>query len=99
MRNFRDLEVWKEALLLVKDIYTITAKLPEIEKFGLISQMNRCAVSIPSNIAEGCSKDSPLEFGRYLKISLGSSFELATQIEICILLGYLEAKEIEEINA
>jgi len=58
MRNFRDLEVWQDARNLVKDAYKISNSLPDSEKFGLVSQINRCAVSIPANIAEGCSKYS-----------------------------------------
>jgi len=55
MRNFRELEVWKDSRILVKEVYTITKCLPDSEKYGLVSQMNRCSVSIPANIAEGCS--------------------------------------------
>jgi four helix bundle protein len=58
MRNFRKLDIWIDSRDLVKEIYKVTSTLPESEKFGLISQMNRCSISIPSNIAEGSSKDS-----------------------------------------
>jgi four helix bundle protein len=58
MRNFRDLEVWQSSVLLVKKNYIVTGSFPKEEKFGLVSQINRCAVSIPSNIAEGCSRTS-----------------------------------------
>ena len=78
MRNFRDLEVWQASVLLVKKIYLITAKFPNDEKFGLTSQINRAAISIPSNIAEGCSRTSQKDFSRFLQISLGSAFELET---------------------
>lgn len=88
MRNFRELEIWKDSIILVKKIYELTSQLPEREKYGLISQMNRCSVSIPSNIAEGCSKDSQKDFIRYLQMSLGSAFELETQLEICKEIGY-----------
>lgn len=79
MRNFRELEVWKNALELVKFTYSVTNNYPDNEKFGLVSQMNRAAVSIPSNIAEGCSRNSDKEFKRYLEIAIGSAFELETQ--------------------
>lgn len=83
MRNFRELEVWKEARMLVKDIYNTTQRLPSSEQYGLISQTNRCAVSIPANIAEGCSKYSQKDFVRFLQISLGSAFELETHQLLC----------------
>lgn len=88
MRNFRELEIWKDSIKLVKKVYKLTSVLPGTEKYGLVSQMNRCSVSIPSNIAEGCSRDSQKDFVRFLYIALGSAFELETQLEICIELGY-----------
>ncbi len=95
MRNFRDLEIWKDSINLVKGVYKLTSDLPNTEKFGLISQMNRCSVSIPSNIAEGCSKDSQKDFIRFLQISLGSAFELETQLEICIELGFIKREDVK----
>lgn len=65
---------------LVFDIYKLTQKLPDIEKFGLISQINRCAVSIPSNIAEGTSRTTNKEITRFMNIAMGSAYELETQI-------------------
>ena len=70
MRNFRRLDVWNDARFLVKEVYVITSKLPSSEKSGLISQINRCVVSIPANIAEGSAKDSQKDFIRFLQISL-----------------------------
>ena len=58
MRNFKELEVWKEGRILSKDIYLLTKTLPDDEKFGLISQIKRCVISIPANIAEGAAKNS-----------------------------------------
>jgi four helix bundle protein len=72
----------KEARVLASEIYLVTKSFPKDEMFGLISQMRRCAVSVPSNIAEGCSRTSQKDFSRFLQISLGSAFELETQIEI-----------------
>jgi len=82
MRDFRKLEIWKDSIQLVEEVYSITRKFPDTEKFGLTSQMNRSAISIPYNIAEGCSRSSIIEFSRFLEIALGSSFELETQLEI-----------------
>ena len=93
MRDFRKLDIWIESRKLVKDIYLLTNQLPNTEKFGLISQMNRCSISIPSNIAEGCAKDSQKDFIRFLQISLGSAFELETQMILCIDLEFLNKKK------
>ena len=89
MRDFRKLEIWKASLVMVKKVYSVTAALPLHEKYGLTSQMNRAAISIPSNIAEGCSRNSKIELARFLEIAIGSSFELESQIEVCRLLTYI----------
>jgi four helix bundle protein len=97
MRNFRDLDIWKDSVQLVKRIYIITGSFPNQEKYGLISQITRCAVSIPSNIAEGCSRTSQKDFSRFLQISIGSSFELETQIEIAKEIGLINPDAYSEI--
>ena len=79
---------------IVKDVYNISQKLPESEKFNLISQITRAAVSIPSNIAEGCTKSSEREFKLYLERALGSAFELETQIMIVSTLNNLDVQEL-----
>lgn len=94
MRNFRKLDVWIDSRSLVKEIYNLTSTLPQTEKFGLISQMNRCSISIPSNIAEGSSKDSQKDFIRFLQISLGSSYELETQLILCSDLNFGNENEL-----
>ncbi|WP_299460927.1 four helix bundle protein [uncultured Microscilla sp.] len=95
MRNFRNLDIWKKSMNLVTNIYKTTATLPDTEKFGLISQMQRCAVSIPSNIAEGCSRSSEKEYKRFLEIAQGSSFELETQLLICKAVNHLTSEKVE----
>ncbi len=80
MHNFKKLNIWVNAMSLVKDVYLLTSNFPKEEKFGLISQINRCSISIPSNIAEGSSRSSNKEFSHFIKIALGSLFELETQI-------------------
>ena len=95
MRNFRDLDIWKDARILVKEIYILTETLPENEKFGLIFQINRCAISIPSNIAEGCAKSSNKDFCRFLEISLGSCYELETQLILCSDLEFISLEIAE----
>lgn len=97
MRDFRKLDVWNSAIELVTDIYKILELFPNKEKFGLSSQLSRAVVSIPSNIAEGCAKDSQKDFVRFLKISLGSSFEVETQIIIGMKLGYIGDRSGQEL--
>jgi four helix bundle protein len=89
MRNFREFDIWKSAVKLAKDAYSITGVFPSSEKYGLASQIQRAAVSIASNIAEGSSRHSEIDFARSLEISLGSSFELETQMIIAKELGFV----------
>ncbi len=97
MRNFRNLEIWKKSIELVQKVYKLTKKYPDEEKFGLISQMQRASVSISSNIAEGCSRNSEIEFKRFLEIAIGSAFELETQLIIASELDYHSISEQNEI--
>ena len=97
MRNFRNLEVWKEAIDLASFVYTLTKKFPKQEQYGLVSQINRCSVSIPSNIAEGCSRSSEKEYARFLEIAIGSSFEMETQLEISKNLNYLDSETFKSL--
>ena len=78
--NFKKLKIWHESMALVKETYSFTKSFPDHEKFSLVSQLTRCAVSIPSNIAEGTSKSTLKHFKTYLEISLGSAFEWETQL-------------------
>ena len=82
--NFRNLKIWKEGLLLVNENSILTKRFPKEERFDLTSQMNRCSISIPSNIAEGTAKSSDKHFKIFLENSLGSAFEWETQLEIAI---------------
>lgn len=82
MKNFKSLKVWQKGIKLVIDIYKTSKIFPKEELYGLISQMRRSAISIPSNIAEGSGRNSDSDFNRFLGIALGSSFELETQIII-----------------
>jgi four helix bundle protein len=83
MRNFRTLLIWQKSIAIATDVYFFAASLPQEEKFGLRSQITRAAVSMASNIAEGCSRKSDKELAHFLEIALGSSFELETQLLIC----------------
>jgi len=80
--NFRKLTIWQDGIAFVSDNYKLTKTFPKTEQFNLISQMNRSAVSIPSNISEGSSKSSDKHFKVFLENSLGSAFEWETQLEI-----------------
>ena len=90
MGNFKDLSVWKKSIELVTEIYEFTSKFPSEEKFGLISQIRRAAVSIPSNIAEGNSRRSSADYIQFLKIARGSAAELETQIIISKNLKFVD---------
>jgi four helix bundle protein len=79
MKDYKHLFVWKKGLEIVKQTYLVAGELPSSEKFNLVSQMTRAAVSIPSNIAEGSSRNSERDYYRFLEIALGSCFELETQ--------------------
>ncbi|MBH1959030.1 four helix bundle protein [Chryseobacterium sp. HSC-36S06] len=96
IRSHKDLKVWQESMDLVTEIYRLSDCFPENEKYGLISQIRRCAISIPSNIAEGCARKGNRELLQYLYISLGSLAELETQYEIAQNLNYIN--ESEEIR-
>ncbi len=92
MHNFRKLDTWLDGVELADTIYTLTASFPKTEIYGLSSQMQRAAVSVPSNIAEGSGKGSDRDFARFVSISLGSLFELETQIEIAYRRGYISTE-------
>lgn len=85
---YKDLEAWKESILLVEEIYVITQQFPKEELYGISSQMRRAAVSIPSNIAEGSVRSSKKETSHFIDISIGSTAELDTQLIISQRLGY-----------
>jgi len=89
MHNFRNLQIWKDAMDLAQEVYEVTETIPTKETYGIISQMTRAAVSIPSNIAEGSGR-SEKDFAHFLSIALGSLFELNTQIMLSERIGYID---------
>ncbi len=91
------LDVWKKAIEFVKRIYQTTGVLPSEEKFGLVSQMRRSAVSIASNISEGAGRNNKKEFNQFLGVAQGSSSELETQLIICRELGLLTSQVADEL--
>ena len=92
--SYTQLKVWQKGMDMVEEIYHITLKLPESERFGLISQLRRAAVSVPSNIAEGYSRMTTKEYINFLSIARGSNAELETQLLICKRLNYLSDSDL-----
>ena len=92
--DHKDLDVWKKSIELVTEIYSITANFPNEEKYGIVSQIRRAAVSIPSNIAEGCARFSDKENLRFLDIARGSLAELETQLIISKNLGFIDSDNL-----
>jgi four helix bundle protein len=93
MHNFKNLNIWKAGIEFVSEIYKTTRTFPANEQFGLVSQIQRAAVSIPSNIAEGSAKSSNRDFSRFLEMSIGSSYELETELLIALNLGYIDGQQ------
>ncbi|MBO6181608.1 four helix bundle protein [bacterium] len=101
---YQDLDAWKEAIKLVKKIYEITNKFPQDEIFGIVSQVRRASISIPSNIAEGAARFSDKESLRFMEIALGSIAEVETQLIIAKELGFVnniydELESLKKVNA
>jgi four helix bundle protein len=97
MAGYQDLKVWQLGIEITKDVYRLTATFPDAEKYGLISQLRRCAVSVPSNIAEGHSRDSQQELLRFCAIAKGSLAELETQLIIAKELCFGNPTEIDRL--
>ena len=93
METHRDLRVWQQSIDFVSPMYLMTRSLPKEELFGLVSQMRRAAVSVPSNIAEGYARGTDKEKIHFLRISSGSMSELETQLTLCLKLGYISQEE------
>jgi len=98
MHNFRKLSIWIKSMSLVTKVYELTNTFPSHERFGLMSQMQRAAVSVPTNIAEGSAKTSNKDFARFLEISVGSLLELETELAIALNLKYIDSMIFENIQ-
>lgn len=98
MNRFKELVVWQKAIELAIDIYELTRTFPSEERFGLVTQMNRSAISIPSNIAEGAGRNSKKEFSHFLGVASGSASELETQLIICSKLKIGKSSEKESLS-
>jgi four helix bundle protein len=98
MKNYKHLIIWQRGIEIVKKAYDISKKFPKEEKYGLISQITRAAVSIPANIAEGSSRESAKDYARFLQHALGSAFEVQTYLDIAEHLEWLSKQETEEVQ-
>lgn len=101
MGNYKDLSAWQKSIALAKAVYRLTADYPSDERFGLVNQMRRRSVSIPSNIAEGYGRGTDNDLVHFLYISLGSSNELDTQLTISFESSFIDEekyKEVEQLN-
>lgn len=97
VKTHRDLQIWQKSMDLVTKVYKEVENFPDYEKFGLTSQIRRSSVSIPANIAEGFGRRSKKEFRRFLNISMGSLFEIQTELEVSYNLKYLEKETFEKL--
>ncbi|HCE54302.1 MAG TPA: diversity-generating retroelement protein bAvd family protein [Lutibacter sp.] len=97
MHNFKELNIWNEAKDYCVLIYKVTSNFPASEIYGITSQIKRAVVSIPSNIAEGAGRNSDKDFSRFIAISLGSSFELETQLIIANELDFIDNEKLKEL--
>jgi len=97
MKTYRGLQVWQKSMTLVTEVYKISKGFPKDEAYGLTSQIRRCAISIPSNMAEGYGRNSTNEYIHFLRIATGSLYELQTQMEISMSLCYLNRDEFDKL--
>ena len=97
MKTYRGLQVWQKSMTLVTEVYKISKGFPKDEAYGLTSQIRRCAISIPSNMAEGYGRNSTNEYIHFLRIARGSLYELQTQMEISMNLCYLNRDEFDKL--
>ena len=99
MKDFRQLKVWEKAHHLALEVYKATATFPKEELYGLMSQLRRASVSIPTNIAEGCGRNTDADFARFLQIAMGSASETEYEIILAFDLGFLSKNQFESLQA
>ncbi|PKV50479.1 four helix bundle protein [Aquimarina sp. MAR_2010_214] len=97
MHKVEDLKIWKKSIDLAKSVYQLASHLPSNEKYGLVSQIKRSAISISSNIAEGAGRNSSKEFKHFLSIANGSCYELHTQLVLIIELNIISKEKVEQV--
>lgn len=98
MHRFKDLDIWKKSREFCSKIYNVTTSFPDVEKFGLVNQLQRVFVSVPSNIAEGSSRHSNKDFSRFLELAIGSCYEIETQLLIASDLKFISEKELNNMS-
>ena len=98
MKDFRQLKVWEKSHQLALAVYKVTAKFPKEELYGLTSQIRRASMSIPTNIAEGCGRNTDAEFARFLQIAMGSASETEYQLLLSHDLGFLTKAQYDPLN-
>ena len=98
MHNYKELNVWQKSRVLVKELYELMSNVSSQEQYGIVAQIKRAVISIPSNIAEGAGRNSKKDFSRFLDISLGSAFELETQIIFLLDLDLISKLEFDRMN-
>ena len=98
MRDFKQLKVWEKAHNLTVQVYKITKSFPSDERFGLTGQLRRAATSVPTNIAEGCGRDTERELARFMSIAAGSASELEYQLLLACDLGYVESESFKDLT-
>lgn len=97
LNKYRELIVWQKSMEFAQKVYLVTSKFPKEERFGLTAQLNRSAVSVPSNIAEGAGRESKKEFSQFLSISMGSCFEAETQLILANKIGFISVEETDNL--
>jgi four helix bundle protein len=98
MKDFRQLKVWEKSHQLALAVYKVTAKFPKEELYGLTSQIRRASMSVPTNIAEGCGRNTDAEFARFLQIAMGSASETEYQLLLSHDLGFLTKAQYDQLN-
>ncbi|MFA6980591.1 MAG: four helix bundle protein [Ignavibacteriaceae bacterium] len=98
MKTHKDLDVWRNSIDMVTDIYNCTKDFPKEELYGIVNQLRRASISVPSNIAEGAGRHSQKEFVQFLYIALGSMAEVETQLIISLNLKFIDASIFETLN-
>lgn len=98
-KHYKELQIWQKGMALAKLVYQLTKKFPDEEKFGLVSQMRRASVSVPSNIAEGQARQGTREFLQFLSHASGSLAEVETQVLLSVELGFCRQVDVEPVNA
>lgn len=98
MKNYKELIIWQKGIVIIKSVYQLVKQFPTEEKYGLVSQITRAAVSISANIAEGSSRNSDKDYARFLQIALGSAFEVQTYLVIAKEMNLAKVKDIEGLE-